>query len=264
MKPYRFFLGGADLEMREIRALLDEAGLGDRVTDKGLSWGARASDYGPEIAASLACGEVPVLIELTPDLSSDLVRDTARAGGLIWVDHHGDQAGHDRPSSLEQVFHLIGAPAGAWSRWRQLVAVNDVAHIAGLRAQGASEAEIRSIRDADRAAQGVSPQDEALSRDALATAQVDCDILVVRTGASTSSALMDFLDPAYGGSGSANTLVFMPGKIAFYGRGERIRRLTDIPGCWYGGALPETGYWGANDPDGRLGDVVLARLREAR
>jgi hypothetical protein len=37
----------------------------------------------------------------------------------------------------------------------------------------------------------------------------------------------------------------MPGKLSFFGCGSVIETLKHVPGCWYGGALPERGYWGA-------------------
>ena len=148
---YRFFLGGRDLEMVEIRRLLDRHAAG-RIEDKRLAWGAALSAYREELLAALARGETPVMIELADDLLADLF-DRAR---VIVVDHHGPLAGHDRPTSIEQVFALLGLPAAAWTRRLALVAANDRAHVAGMRALGATPDEIAEIRAADRAAQGVS------------------------------------------------------------------------------------------------------------
>lgn len=66
IKPV-FFLGGADLEMATIRALLDETVPGN-VHDKGLRWGAKASAYREEIMSALAQGLTPVLVELEDNL----------------------------------------------------------------------------------------------------------------------------------------------------------------------------------------------------
>ena len=54
-----FFLGGQDLEMVTIRDLLAQESC--PYHDKGLGWGARASDYRTEIEAVLAQGQIPVL-----------------------------------------------------------------------------------------------------------------------------------------------------------------------------------------------------------
>lgn len=72
MSPDRlvFFLGGRDLEMVTIRALL-QAHAPTMFHDKGLAWGARASAYQGEIESALAEGKTPVLIELENDLGLD-------------------------------------------------------------------------------------------------------------------------------------------------------------------------------------------------
>jgi hypothetical protein len=259
--PYRFFLGGRDLEMVEIRALLAEVGLADRVVDAGLVWGARASAYETAIRAGLSSGETPVLVELADDLSPDIDRSR-----LIVVDHHGPRSGADRPTSLEQVFDLVGAPLGAlWTRRRALVAANDRGHARAMRAIGANPEEIRAIRDADRAAQGVTPEIEAESHRALAAARRRWPLLLVETSAPTASAIVDFLLPEYGGPGETDVLVATPATFGFYGAGAVIARLSRQPGCWYGGALPDRGFWGASRGSTATGDLAaeITRLLEA-
>ena len=152
---HRFFLGGRDLEMVEIRRLLDRHAA-DRIEDKGLAWGAAVSAYHSELLAALPRGETPVLIELKDDLPADLFD----RGRTVVVDHHGPLAGH-RPTSIEQIFALLDLPAEAWTRRLELVAANDRTHVAGMRALGATAGEIAEIRAADRAAQGVTAADEA-------------------------------------------------------------------------------------------------------
>jgi hypothetical protein len=251
----RYFLGGVDLEMTEIRNLLEEVGLGARIVDHSLRWGALASAYEPEIRAALAAGETPVLIELSDDLPEDIDR-----GRLVVIDHHGVRAGVAKPSSLRQVFDLAGAPRDArWTRQRALVEANDVGHIPAMRALGASAEEIRAVRDADRAAQGVTDATEAESRLALAGAQKRGSLLIVRTTAANSSAIGDFVTPEYGGPGAENLVVVMPDKVAFFGSGAVVQALADVPGCWYGGALPEHGYWGANVENERA-NAAIARI----
>ncbi|EJW09349.1 hypothetical protein A33M_1559 [Rhodovulum sp. PH10] len=257
MSHDRYFLGGHDLEMEEIRTLLVEAGLAGRLVDKALAWGARASAYESEIRAALVRGETPVLIELADDLPADIDR-----GVLVDIDHHGTRAGADQPTALEQIFARLGLPATAWTRRRALVAANDVGHAPALRGLGASAEEIRAIRDADRRAQGVTAAVEAESRRALATAERAGDLLIVRTTASTSSAIVDFVLPEYGGPGAEDLLVVMPDTVSFFGRGAVIERLKSIPGCWYGGALPERGYWGA-PITGEESDRLVACVRRS-
>lgn len=238
----RFFLGGNDLEMEETRKLLGEVGCSGQIHDRGLAWGARASTYLDEIRAALAGGDTPVLIELDDDLPSDIDRNR-----LVLIDHHGSRAGLDRPSALRQVFERVGKPHGAaWTRWRNLVEANDVGHADLMRKRGASSEEIRAVRDADRRAQGITSEVEAESRRATSAAERRGTLLVIRTSAPTSTAIMDQLLPEYGGIGSEDTVVSMDGKIAFYGRGSVIQDLAETPMSWSGGALPEHGYWGTN------------------
>ena len=238
---HRFFLGGRDLEMVEIAALLREAGLGERIVDAGLAWGARASDHAGAVERALAAGETPVLIELLDDLPVEIDRRR-----LVEIDHHGARAGHGRPTSLEQIFDLVGRPAGlTWTRRRALVAANDRGHAGAMRALGANPEEIRAIRDADRAAQGIGPEVEAESRRAIDAARRAGPLLVVETSAPTSSAIFDRLLPEYGGPGTDDVLVEMPQIWAFSGDGRVIADLSTTPECWYGGDLPERGFWGA-------------------
>jgi hypothetical protein len=253
---WRFFLGGNDLEMEEIRALLSGAGLADRIVDRGLAWGARASAYEHEIDAAIRAGETPVLIELFDDLPAGIDRSRS-----IVIDHHGARAGAQAPSALRQLYDLVAAPRGmAWTRRYALVEANDVGHVPALRAMGADPAEIRAIRDADRKAQGVTDAMERESRRAIARAERHGRLTVVRTATPTSSAVGDFLLPEYGGPGAAALVVVMPGKVAFFGDGHVIERLKDVPGCWYGGSLPERGYWGA-PADATQAEAITARIQ---
>lgn len=254
-RDYRFFLGGHDLEMIEIRRLLEEAGLGDRITDFGLRWGARASAYENEIAASLAKGETSVLIELADDLPAALDR-----AQIVVVDHHRERAGQGAPSSLRQIYHLAGEPSGVpWTRWRSLVEANDIGHLRALRALGATTEEVRVIRDADRAAQGIGAAIEAESHRAVSMAKRHGALTVVHTTAPTSSAITDFIEPEYGGPGADDLVVVMPDKVAFFGHGFVIEDLKSVPGCWYGGALPEYGFWGAPEHSVEV-EQIIARV----
>lgn len=236
---FRFFLGGRDLEMVTIRDLLQEEAPG-RVVDHGLAWGAKASDYREEIEEALAAGETPVLIELEQDL--DLPRDRVRI-----VDHHGERAGGDRPSALRQVLDLLGLPEERWSRRLRLVAANDTAYLKGLEEAGASAEEIRRIRAADRAAQGITEEDEAAAVEALEGIERRAGgrLLVARLPRPRTSPLVDRLQPQLGGPGFENLLVLAPGEVNFFGTGKLVEALDDrFPGGWKGGALPEAGYWG--------------------
>jgi hypothetical protein len=255
-----FFLGGHDLEMATIRDLLDRAAPG-RVHDCGLAWGARASAYRDEIADALTRGDTPVLVELEDDLG---LSTEERAGRVVVIDHHNDRAGADRPTSLEQVFAHLGLRQEEWTRHFALVSANDKGHIHALKAMGATTEEIVETRAADRAAQGVTPEQEAAVRDAIAHAERRCKgwLTIVRTPHDRSSPVTDLLDPALGGPGYEALLVLGPEQVQFFGPGRVIGRLrARFPGGYFGGELPERGFWGhptAIDPE-----TILEIVEEA-
>jgi hypothetical protein len=241
---YRFFLGGRDLEMVEIGALLRTHSPGF-VEDRDLAWGAALSAYRDLLLAALRRGETPVAVELTDDLPPDLFdRDK-----LVIVDHHDARAGIDRPTSLEQVFSLLGLPREAWTRRHALVAANDRAHVAGLRTLGATAAEIAEIRAADRAAQGVTAADEIEARRAIAARRQEGDLTIVETTSDTSSAVADLILRECNGPGYNRLMVLMPEQVAVFADGEAIARLAEkYPKSWWGGDLPKAGFWGQTIP----------------
>lgn len=228
---WRFFLGGDDLEMREIRALLD--GGGQEVVDHALSWGARASSYRDEIAQARRDGRIPVLVELEIDL------DVAEA---IVIDHHGSRAG--APPALRQVFDLLGLPDVMWTPRRALVAANDVGHVAAMRALGANDAQMRSIRAEERRIRGISSAEEDAGRAALASAQRWAhDLIVARLDHDKCAAVTDPL--AFSPDAACDLLVLTPSGPNFFGSGARVARLDQaFAGGWSGGDLPRRGYWG--------------------
>jgi hypothetical protein len=257
-----FFLGGHDLEMLAIRAWLKTYAPG-RWFDKGLSWGARASAYQGEITACLNAGDMPVLVELEYDLDLDPAR-------VIVVDHRGARAGKDRPTSLHQIYELLNLPPTAWTRWHELVAANDRGYIPALVESGASLAEIIAIRAENRAAQGITTEQEAQAEAAARAAEVLAGgwLTLVRAPHARTSAITDRLDSALGGPGYRNLLVLCPGEIAFFGNGKLVVEFEQaFPGGWYGGALPERGFWGHRteaDEEKAVLDFLLRRLKAVR
>lgn len=234
-----FFLGGGDLEMATIRVLLEDTVPG-RVHDKGLTWGAKASAYRKEIHEALQRGMVPVLVELEDDLRLAPNR-------IVVVDHHGNRAGADRPTSLHQVFHLLDLPPERWTRWYDLVAANDRGHIAEMAEIGATRVEIVQVRAADRAAQGITAEQERSGKVAVAQAETVAQgrLTVIRLPHSRNAVATDHMDPALGGPGFENLLVISPEEVNFYGEGSAITALSArFPGGWWGGALPQRGFWG--------------------
>ncbi|RME94367.1 MAG: hypothetical protein D6773_19660 [Alphaproteobacteria bacterium] len=249
----RFFLGGRDLEMETIATLLRETVGGDRVEDAGLGWGARASAYGEAIARALECGETPVLVELEDDLPPHI--DRAK---LIIVDHHGDRAGRNQPSSLRQVFGLLADEYGLnWTRAFELVEANDIGHVAEMKARGANDTEIRAIRQRDRRAQGVSEAEEREAARAIAAREHDGPLTIVRIPGNSASAVGDLILPELGGPGADALLVVMPEEFAFFGPGNAVLALNGAFDGWYGGALPERGFWGCERKDDYPGEEAV-------
>ena len=241
MQPWAVFLGGRDLEMVEIAKLL--AGRGDvEVHDRRLPWGATASAYAAEIRAAVGRGQSVVVVELPDELPADVPRER-----VTWIDHHGALAGADRPTSIEQVFALLGFPPDEWTRDLTLVAANDRGHVRALQATGATPDEVVAIRARDRQAQGISEAEDEQGRDAAGRAETRCGgrLTAVRLPHARTATVTDVLDAGLGGPGYANLVVFCPGQTVFYGSGRCVEALRkSYPDGWSGGELPERGYWG--------------------
>jgi hypothetical protein len=240
MKHHIFFLGGGDAEMAEIRALLGDKDI--PFHDRQLSWGAKASDYRAEILC-LPADLVPVLVELTPDMPLP--------ENAVVIDHHGERAGKGQKTSIEQVADLLEIPLNIRQR---LIAANDRGHIRAMREMGASEAEIREIREMDRAAQGVTPEDERLAErsigkqmDILGEGTVFVESLTERTSPVTDR-LWDRFDHIFIRTPDGNFLYSGKGYVIqrLKDRFEAMNKDKDAVDFWYGGELPETGFFGAN------------------
>lgn len=244
--PYRFFLGGADLEMRTIATLVRDTLGAAAVVDKALGWGAKVSDYSAELAA-LPSGVTPVLVELAAD---------SPVPGAIVIDHHGPQAGTSRPTALEQVFALLALPPTVWTRHMALVAANDRGHIQALRAMGASAEEIRDIRAADRAAQGITAAEDEAAAAALAAARpaLAGRVLLVHLPHGRTATVTDRL--AQDDRPTPNLLIVSPAEINFFGPGPAVAALDAAFGGWSGGDLPHAGFWGHGHPQPALNDVL--------
>jgi len=247
-----FFLGGYDLEMVAIRDLLAREAPG-RYHDRQLAWGAAASAYAVPIAAELTAGRTVVLVELELD-------QALPEGRYVLVDHHGPRAGREQPTSLEQVFALLQLSAARWTRWLALVAANDRGHIAAMLALDppATQDEIEEIRRLDRAAQGVTAEQEQAAPAAVAAARVIAGgrLTVVAWPFPRTSPVADRMETALGGPGYRNLLVGGGEQVAFFGAGDAVGFLDQrFPGGWYGGELPVRGFWGHHRP---LTDVEAA------
>lgn len=174
-KKYVYFLGGYDLEMFEIRKILESKNA--KLIDNQLKWGAKTSDYALQIEG-LGEDEVPVFIELELDYKP------SRSYEII--DHHGDYA--HRASSIEQIAQRFEVKL---DRFQTLVGVNDKSHIRGLKKYGASTNEIQIIRQLDRQKQGVTEEDEELAKRAILNVKKINKIPVIETLSSHFSPITD-------------------------------------------------------------------------
>ena len=234
----KFFLGGWDGEMARIAAVLDENNVS--FWFKELKWGeAKASVYADEIAAAAAEGKRVVLVELEVDITVP--------EGTIVVDHHGSRSGE--PASLLQVLALIGVTP---TRRDELFAANDAAWFDGLMAAGATREEMLEVRAADRAAQGITREQENEAERAL-TAPVEMigNVRVIRMAHSKCAPVGDRLavSAITAGKPIPQYLVLsQDGEVNFSGDGALCVALKDKFQGWNGGVRlgksGETAYWG--------------------
>ncbi len=216
-----FLLGGHDLEMEKIAELLKQHG--ESFLDRGLSWGAKLSDYADALGFD---GEI-VGIELFEDIDPP--------ANYRSIDHHGSR--WCEATSLEQVASMLNV---SLDRYQQLVAANDRGHIRALKAMGASNADIEMIRRADRQAQGVTPDEEAQAeREALLEHPVRHGVHIVKTDLKHVSALADRLLM----QGKEPLLLYGEQGLSFYS--DTIAPLLEH----FVSALAEgSAYYGGNPP----------------
>ena len=178
-----FLLGGHDLEMQVIRETLEREGLA--YSDHGLSWkNALLSSYSEEIAEAERNGQDIYGIELR---LGDKEREPA---GYHVIDHHNDMSG--KASSIEQVYELLGLEMDERAK---IVAANDKGYIQGMMEMGLTQEEAMAIRQEDRAAQGVTDDDERQAEEAIKGKRSMGILTVVRSATSRFSAVTDKLWP---------------------------------------------------------------------
>lgn len=224
-----FLLGGADLEMHTIRQLLDKNGY--RYYDKHLRWdNACLSAYRKEIE-DYTEDDIPLWVGI--ELQEDMTPPTR----YICIDHHNSNA--HKPSSLEQLAELLEIPL---SRQEQLVAANDRAYIPGMKALQASDAEIAGIRQADRACQGVTEEEEKLAEQAIREHIQVCDnLIVVRALCHRFSPICDRLFPY------DRSLIYTDEEWMYYGK--QADRLVEI----FQSDIQHGGIFYGGGPDGYIG-----------
>lgn len=223
-----FLMGGHDLEMETIKEMAGQQP-DCKVFDLGLAWdNAKLSLY-RDVIGWYSKSEI-YAVELLEDMDPPVRYHR--------IDHHNDMNG--RPSSLEQVATLLGVEL---DRFQKLVAANDSGYIPAMKALGATDEEISEIRLRDRAAQGVTEEDERLAEKSLQDGMWRSDnIVVVKSQTSKFSTICDRVYPYN------RLLIYTTSEWMFYGDGksELVNRFAeDIrqKKIFHGGG--ERGYMGS-------------------
>lgn len=173
--------------------------------------------------------------------------------GAVNIDHHiydGDDRSSDK-SSLEQVADLIGYELTLYD---QFVAENDKGFIPAMislaKTKNLSKEQtqtlIQKVRLQDRAAQGITPEQERIAEKAIEEAEVSDLLTVVRMAHSKTATVCDRLWGSY-----ENLLILSEdGEVNFFGCQKVIKKLSDlIKGSWSGGDLDhDNGFWGGYPP----------------
>lgn len=234
-----FLLGGNDLEMTTIKNLLVNAG--EQFETHDLRWdNAKLSSYEKTLEEYGNSPDYQIYgIELNEDIP--------HPDNYVRIDHHNDFA--NKPSSLEQVATLLGL---AMDRHMQLVAANDSRYIPGMIKLGASREEIDDIRRADRAAQGVSEDDdERLAEESLKSCKGDAsNLYVVKSLTSKFSTVCDRMYPY------RRLLIYNDDVAEFYGEG-----VNDLTSLFKSELDAKKMYHGGGD-SGYLGTVSGAYSKE--
>ncbi len=195
---YLFLLGGHDLEMLEIKELLDKNN--EKYLDNNLTWGAQWSDYSTDIEKPENKGKIFVGIELSQ--KQDMPLDG------IDIDHHNFNS--DKVSSIEQVSKLLNVEL---NHWQELVAANDRGYIPGLEQMCATEKEIKKIREADKKAQGVTEVDEKKAKESVEKHKEEIDdFVIIKSLTEKFSTITDLM------YGKTNKLiVYNDTSLSYYG-----------------------------------------------
>lgn len=204
METKIFLLGGQDLEMQEITALLQQGK--HSFFDRKLTWSnAHLSAYSGEL---LRYGNQENVLIYGIELQDDGIASTYR--NYVRIDHHNDYSG--RPSSLEQVTRIIGVDL---SRRQRLIAANDSGYIPAMQQLGASPAEIAEIRLADRKMQGCTPEDERLAEQSIRSElERTGDLIIIKSFTSRFSPLCDRLWPY------RKLLIYTEDSLCYYGQNK--------------------------------------------
>ena len=234
-----FLLGGHDLEMLEIRNILERKNLKNEVDfyDRNLTRGAKLSSYKD-------CFDDDKTF-----VGIELIIDIDHPKKYIEIDHHNENSNND--SSIEQLASLLKIKL---SKRQMLIAANDKGYIPAMQKLGAGKVEIERIRKADRKAQGAKPLDEKLAEKSIReNMQVENGITVVRSLTSFFSTITDRLFPFQ------KLLIYNETNYCYYGEGTdkfalHFHELVTAKNAWYGGG--EDGFFGIRAEYTNVNEII--------
>ena len=227
MNSYYFLLGGYDLEMVEIRKLLEANAM--PFADLHLTWGAKWSDY----TAVIEQYHRQTDWQNRPLVGIEL--SGPRPDFAMLIDHHNELS--HRPASIVQVAELLGV---SLNRFQRLVAANDTGYIPAMRDMGATDEEIQEIRRLDRQAQGVTSEMEQQAEKDIRLINIENGVTVVYTDLTKFSPIADRLSVP-------RLLIYSSSQLTYYGEGAaKLGTLfaEDVAAgrMYFGGG--ENGYFG--------------------
>ena len=239
-KPKKLFLlGGRDLEMKTIKEIV-RSQRGCAVIDRNLRWDNAVLSAYNDVFDSFPDADIYAV-----ELREDIPIDDKWKSRYRLIDHHNDNA--RLPSALEQVAAILGVDL---SRMQKLIAANDSGYIPAMKALMASDDEIADIRRRDRAAQGVSEEDERLAEQSITENMAKSDeLIVVKSLTSKFSPVCDRLFPY------KRLLIYTDSEWVFYG--ERKEELVQQ----YADALQQGKLYHGGGENGFVGSAKDAYTR---
>lgn len=222
---YHFLLGGYDLEMLEIKKILDTNQL--IYTDKRLAWGATIDDYYDIITSNPSEHFVGIELSIRPNSFVPKY--------YIDIDHHNEKS--HLPASIEQIADLLNIKL---SRHQQLVAANDKGYIPAMEALDASVEEIQNIRRLDRQTQGVTEEMEKIAEQEIKFDVNKNGVRIIKTSLDKFSPIVDRLQ-------EKKILIYNAKTLNYYGQGVQnlaleFKNLISTQKAYHGGG--ENGYFG--------------------
>ncbi len=196
-----FLLGGHDLEMSEIKHILDERKI--KYFDAGLTWdNALLSHYEEELEL-YANDPLHVIygVELR-ESESDVIP-------LNYYRVRHDNECINFPTSLEQVASLLDYPLTDRQRY---IAANDKGYIPAMLSAGATQDEIAEILRLDRLEQGITQIDIDMAEQAILGKAMEEGVMIVKSLTKRFSSICDRLFPY------ERLIIYSDNELVYYGK----------------------------------------------